>query len=61
LARHKEAEEDPYIEDADDNIGALGFPSNIENIGEIEIGGPFGIGDPLTASSSDELLDPLIT
>jgi hypothetical protein len=61
LARHKKAEEDPYIEDADDNIRALSFPSNIENIGEIEIGGSFRIGDPLTTLSSDKLLDPPIT
>jgi hypothetical protein len=61
LARHKEAEEDLYIEDADDDIGALGFPDDIENMGEIEIGGLFGIGDPLATSSSDELSDPLIT
>jgi hypothetical protein len=27
----------------------------------MEIGGPSGIGDQLTTSSSDELLDPLIT
>jgi hypothetical protein len=27
----------------------------------MEIGGPFGIEDQLTMSSSDELLDPLIT
>jgi hypothetical protein len=61
LAHHKEAEEDLYIEDADDNIRALGFPNNIENIREIEIGGLFRIGDPLTTLSSDELLDPPIT
>jgi hypothetical protein len=61
LARHKETEEDLYIEDADDNIGALGFPDNIENTGEIEIGGLFRIGDPLATLSSNELLDPPIT
>jgi hypothetical protein len=33
------------MEDANNNIGALGFPSNIEDIREIEIGGPFRIGD----------------
>jgi hypothetical protein len=61
LARHKEAEEDSYIKDIDDDIEALGFPSDIENTGEIGIRGPFGIGDPLTTSSSNELLDPPIT
>jgi hypothetical protein len=33
----------------------------MEDIGEMEIRGPSGIGDSLTMSSSDELLDLLIT
>jgi hypothetical protein len=45
MARHKEAQED----------------INIEDIGEMEIGGPSGMGDQLATSSSDELLDPPIT
>jgi hypothetical protein len=49
------------MEDADDDIEALGFPNNIENTGEMEIGGLFRIGDPLATSSSDKLSDPLIT
>jgi hypothetical protein len=61
LAHYKEAKEDPYIEDANDNIRTFSFPNNIENIGEIEIGGSFGIKDPLTTLFSNELLDPLIT
>jgi hypothetical protein len=32
-----------------------------EDIREIEIGGPSGMGDQLATSSSNELLDPLIT
>jgi hypothetical protein len=33
------------MEDVDNNIEALGFLSNIEDIREIEIRGPSGIGD----------------
>jgi hypothetical protein len=53
--------EDVNIADINNNIGALNFPSDIEDIGEIEIRGPSGIGDSLTTSSSDELSDLLIT
>jgi hypothetical protein len=52
---------DINIVDINNNIGALDFPSDIEDIGEIEIRGPSRIGDSLTTSSSDELLDLLIT
>jgi hypothetical protein len=52
---------DINIVDINNDIGALNFPSDIEDIGEIEIGGPSEIKDSLTTSSSDELLDPLIT
>jgi hypothetical protein len=45
MARYKEAQED----------------INIEDIREMEIGGPSGIGDQLAMSSSDKLLDPPIT
>ena len=61
MAYYKEAKEDPYIEDANNNIGALGFFNNIENTGEMEIKGPFKIGDPFTTLFSNKLLDPLIT
>jgi hypothetical protein len=61
LARYKEAEEDLYIEDADDDIGALSFLNDIENTGEIEIKSLFRIRDLFTTSFSDELLDPPIT
>jgi hypothetical protein len=53
--------EDISIADVNNNIRALDFPSDIEDIGEIEIRGPSGIGDSLTTSSSDELSDLLIT
>jgi hypothetical protein len=33
----------------------------MEDIREMEIGGPFEIGDQLATLSSDKLLDPLIT
>jgi hypothetical protein len=52
---------DISITDANNNIEALNFPSNIEDIGEIEIRGPSRIGDSLTTSSSNEFSDPLIT
>jgi hypothetical protein len=52
---------DISIADINNNIGAPNFPSDIEDIGEMEIGGPSGIGDSLATSSSDKLLDPLIT
>jgi hypothetical protein len=48
------------MEDADNNIGALSFLSDIKDIREMEIGGPFR-RDQLTTSSSDELSDPPIT
>ena len=54
-------EEDINIEDADNNLGAIDFPSDIRDIREMEIGGPPGIGDQLTTLFSDELLDPLTT
>jgi hypothetical protein len=53
--------EDVNIIDINNNIGALDFPSNIEDIGEMEIRGPSGIRDSLTTSSSNELLNLLIT
>jgi hypothetical protein len=49
------------MEDADNGIGAFDFPGDMEDIREMEIGGPSGIGDQLATSSSDELLDPPIT
>ena len=49
------------MEDADNGIGALDFPGDVEDIREIEIGGPSGMGDQLATSSSDELSDPPIT
>ena len=55
------SDKDINIEDADNNIGALDFPGNIEDIREMEIGGPSGIGDYLATSSSNKLLDPPIT
>jgi hypothetical protein len=55
------SDEDVSIVDVNNDIGALDFPSDIEDIGEIEIRGPSGIGDSLATSSSDELLDLLIT
>jgi hypothetical protein len=68
MARYKLAEEDRYqieedinIEDADNDLGAIDFPSDIRDIREMEIGGPPRIGDQLTTLSSDELLDPLTT
>jgi hypothetical protein len=42
-------------------LRALDFYGDIEDTREMEIGGPLGIGDQLTTSSSDELLDPPIT
>jgi hypothetical protein len=56
MACHKEAEED-----ANNNIGALDFPGDIEDIREIEIGRTSRIEDYFATLSSDELLDPLIT
>jgi hypothetical protein len=38
-------EEDINIKDADNDLGAIDFPSNIEDIREIEIGGPLKMGD----------------
>ena len=35
--------------------------ADIEDIREMEIGGPSGIEDHITTASSDELSDPLIT
>jgi hypothetical protein len=68
MACHKLAEEDRYqieedinIEDADNDLGAIDFPSNIRDIREMEIGGPLGIGDQLTTLSSDKLSDPPTT
>jgi hypothetical protein len=55
------SDEDISMADINNNIGALDFPNNMEDIGEMEIRGPSGIGDSLTMSSSDELLDLLIT
>jgi hypothetical protein len=55
------SDKDINIEDADNDIGALDFPSDIEDIREIEIRGPSGIGDYLATSSSDKLSDPPIT
>jgi hypothetical protein len=52
---------DVSIVDVNNDIGALDFPGDIEDIGEIEIRGPSGIGDSLATSSSDELSDLLIT
>ena len=53
--------EDISIADIYNDIGALDFPSNIEDTREIEIGGPSRIGDSLATLSSDELSDPPIT
>jgi hypothetical protein len=50
-------EEDINIEDTNNDLGAVDFPSNIEDIKEMEIGGPPRTGDQLTTLSSDELLD----
>jgi hypothetical protein len=55
------SDEDISIVDINNNIRALNFPGNIEDIEEIEIRGPSGIEDSLTTSSSDKLLDLLIT
>jgi hypothetical protein len=55
------SEEDVSMEDADSDIGALDFLDNMEDTGEMEIGGPLGMGDHLATSSSDELSDPPIT
>jgi hypothetical protein len=52
---------DVSIADVNNNIGALDFPSNIKDIGEIEIRGPSGIEDSLATLFGDELLDLLIT
>jgi hypothetical protein len=54
-------DEDISIADINNDIGALDFLSDIEDIGEMEIRGPSGIRDSLATSSSDELLDLLIT
>jgi hypothetical protein len=43
------------------DVSIADINNDIEDIGEIEIGGPSGIGDSLAISSSNELLDPLIT
>jgi hypothetical protein len=68
MAYYKLAEEDRYqmeedinMEDTNNNLGAIDFPSNIEDIREIEIGGPPRIGDQLTTLSSNKLLDPPTT
>jgi hypothetical protein len=68
MARYKLAEEDRYqmeedinMEDANNDLGAVDFPGDIEDIREMETGGPPGTGDQLTTSSSDELLDPPTT
>jgi hypothetical protein len=53
--------EDISIADVNNDIGALDFPGDIEDIREMEIRGPSGIGDSLAMSSSDELSDLLIT
>ena len=53
--------EDISMADVNNDIGALDFPGDIEDIEEMEIRGPSGIGDSLATSSSDELLDLLIT
>jgi hypothetical protein len=52
---------DINIVDINNDIGALNFPGDIEDIREMEIRGPFGIGDSLATSSSNELSDLLIT
>jgi hypothetical protein len=54
-------DEDISIADVNNDIGALDFPGDMEDIGEMEIRGPSRIGDSLATSSSDELLDLLIT
>jgi hypothetical protein len=68
MACHKLAKEDRYqmeedinIEDANNDLGAINFPSDIRDIREMEIGGPLGIRDQLTTLSSNELLDPPTT
>jgi hypothetical protein len=55
------SDEDVSIADVNNDIGALDFLGDMEDIGEMEIRGPSGIGDSLAMSSSDELLDLLIT
>jgi hypothetical protein len=52
---------DISIADINNDIGALDFPGDIEDIGEMEIRGPSRIGDSLTTLSSNELSDLLIT
>ena len=52
---------DINIKDANNNIRAFNFPSNIKDIREIEIGGPSKIKDYLTILFSNKLLNPLIT
>ena len=55
------SDEDVSIADINNDIRALDFPSDIEDIGEMEIRGPSGIGDSLATSSNDELSDLPIT
>ena len=55
------SDEDVSMADVNNDIGALDFPSDMEDIGEIEIRGPSGIRDSLATSSSNELSDLLIT
>ena len=55
------SDEDVSMADVNNDIGALDFPSDMEDIGEMEIRGPSGIGDSLATSSSDELSDLPIT
>ena len=55
------SDEDVSIADVNNDIRALDFPSDIEDIGEMEIRGPSRIRDSLTTLSSDELSDPPIT
>jgi hypothetical protein len=52
---------DISIININNNIRALDFPSDIEDIREIEIRGPSRIGDSLATSSSDKLSDLPIT
>ena len=55
------SDEDVSMADVNNDIGALDFPNDMEDIGEMEIRGPSGIGDSLATSSSDELSDLPIT
>ena len=54
-------EEDINMEDANNDLGAIDFPSNIRDIREMEIRGPPRIGDQLTTLFSNKLLDLLTT